>query len=294
MHPPTQFSSPQPPTNLQALTSYHKLPIQPSLTACSTTHSGSGSVLRETGPPAATLQPAVRPLLEPHPDPIPEQHGIKTAQVTQHLIPIDPHSHSSATGLPRPTPSPVTPQMPVSPLCQSSPGGSICCTSQTTPPFGEHQLYGDVSSQIQSGMMHVNAFIDYVKTVYRETFAWEFCRRWERGEIALQYQLVLLLRLREERISNAKTLEDSIYHPSKDVCHTLNRELEFSLRINILIILEGFDELPDNCRINGSIFMDLISGKLLPLATVLVTSRPWLHREYECSTGIVYTNILRY
>ena len=72
MHPPTQFSSPQPPTNHQALTSYHKLPIQPSLTACSTTYSGSGSVLRETDPPAATLQPPVRPLLEPHPDSIPE------------------------------------------------------------------------------------------------------------------------------------------------------------------------------------------------------------------------------
>ena len=31
--------------------------------------------------------------------------------------------------------------------------------------------------------------------VGKSTFAWEFCRRWERGEIA---QLVLLLRLRDE------------------------------------------------------------------------------------------------
>ena len=111
--------------------------------------------------------------------------------------------------------------------------------------------------------------------VGKSTFAWEFCRRWERGEIAQQYQLVLLLRLREERISNAKSLEDLIYHPSMEVCQTVKRELEYNLGVNTLIILEGFDELPDRCRKDGSIFMDLIAGKLLRLATVLVTSRPW-------------------
>ena len=115
--------------------------------------------------------------------------------------------------------------------------------------------------------------------VGKSTFAWEFCRRWERGEIAQQYQLVLLLRLREERISNARCLEDLIYHPSEDVCLTVTKELKRNLGVNTLIILEGFDELPDRCRTDGSIFMDLIAGKSLPLATVLVTSRPWATRK---------------
>ena len=117
--------------------------------------------------------------------------------------------------------------------------------------------------------------------VGKSTFAWEFCRRWERGEIAQQYQLVLLLRLREERISNAKSLEDLIYHPSMEVhvCQTVKKELEYNLGVNTLIILEGFDELPDRCQNDGSIFMDLIAGKLLRLATVLVTSRPWATRK---------------
>ena len=111
--------------------------------------------------------------------------------------------------------------------------------------------------------------------VGKSTFAREFCRRWERGEIAQQYQLVLLLRLREERISNAKSLEDLIYHPFKDVARGVCHDLVHSHNFHALIILEGFDELPDRCRKYRSIFMDLIAGKLLPLATVLVTSRPW-------------------
>ena len=124
--------------------------------------------------------------------------------------------------------------------------------------------------------------------VGKSTFAWEFCRKWERGEFAQQYQLVLLLRLREERISNARGLEDLFYHPSGDVCHTVIKELEENLGVNTLIILEGFDELPDGCRSASSVFLQLILGELLPLATVMVTSRPWATRvlREECSHRI--------
>ena len=111
--------------------------------------------------------------------------------------------------------------------------------------------------------------------VGKSTFAWEFCRRWERGEIAQQYQLVLLLRLRDERMSRAESLRDLIYHTSQSVCQAVVEELESTLGVNTLIILEGFDELPDPQRSKASIFLQLILGQLLPLATILVTSRPW-------------------
>ena len=100
--------------------------------------------------------------------------------------------------------------------------------------------------------------------VGKSTFAWQFCRRWERGEIAQQYQLVLLLRLREERISNAKSLEDLIYHPStRSLCQGITKELENHRGDKTLIILEGFDELPDACRTASSVFLELVSGQLL-------------------------------
>ena len=124
--------------------------------------------------------------------------------------------------------------------------------------------------------------------VGKSTFAWEFCRRWERGEIAQQYQLVLLLRLREERISNAKSLEDLIYHPLKDVPQAVCHELVLAHDFHALIILEG---LPDSCRKGGSVFMDLIAGKLLPLATVLVTSRPWASWGIRMISNRIYQHI---
>ena len=111
--------------------------------------------------------------------------------------------------------------------------------------------------------------------VGKSTFAWEYCRRWERGEIAQQYQLVLLLRLRDERMSKAKTLRDLITYDSEDVRQAVSDDLERSHGSKTLILLEGFDELPDTCRTQQSVFLRLICGELLPLATVMVTSRPW-------------------
>jgi hypothetical protein len=111
--------------------------------------------------------------------------------------------------------------------------------------------------------------------VGKSTFAWEFCRRWERGEIAQQYDLVLLLRLRDDSISKAKCLKDLIYHPSEKVCEAVVSELESCLGGNVLLLLEGYDELPDECRCRPSFFLELINGQVLPFATLLITSRPW-------------------
>ena len=107
--------------------------------------------------------------------------------------------------------------------------------------------------------------------VGKSTFAWEFCRRWERGEIAQQYQLVLLLRLRDERMSRANDLQDLICHHNTGVY----AELVNSHGVNTLIILEGFDELPDSQRKEPSIFLQLILGQQLLHATIMVTSQPW-------------------
>ena len=133
--------------------------------------------------------------------------------------------------------------------------------------------------QIASGLppnpLETVILVEGAPGVGKSTFAWEYCRRWERGEIAQQYQLVLLIRLRDDRNSNAKTLKDLIHHP---LAEAVNNVLEATAGANTLIILEGFDELPDTCRSVNSVFMQLISGEILRLATVMVTSRPWATR----------------
>ena len=123
--------------------------------------------------------------------------------------------------------------------------------------------------------------------VGKSTLAWEFCRKWERGEIAQQYSLVLLIRLRDQIIRKAQSVSDLLHHPSKAVVQAVEDELIATLGANTLIILEGFDELPSTCRRESSVFLRLINGEL-PHATVLVTSRPWATQDlhWQCSHRI--------
>ena len=135
--------------------------------------------------------------------------------------------------------------------------------------------FEDIARDLPANAPKRIVLVEGAPGVGKSTFAWEFCRRWERGEIAQQYQLVLLFRLRDERMSRAKSLRDLIYHPSEDTCRHFAVELVDCLGSNTLIILEGFDELPGPQRSEPSIFLQLILGQQLPLATILVTSRPW-------------------
>ena len=77
-----------------------------------------------------------------------------------------------------------------------------------------------IATHLPGGALEKVILVEGAPGVGKSTFAWEFCRRWERGEIAQQYQLVLLLRLRDDRMSRAKSLDDLIFHREK-VCQAV-------------------------------------------------------------------------
>ena len=135
-----------------------------------------------------------------------------------------------------------------------------------------------IASEIPTAPLEKVILVEGAPGVGKSTFAWEFCRRWERGEIAQQYDLVLLLRLRDDSISKARCLRDLIYHPSENVRDAVVSLLESSLGEKVLFILEGYDELLDNV-IGKHLLLNLIRGSLLPLAMFMITSRPWATSE---------------
>ena len=111
--------------------------------------------------------------------------------------------------------------------------------------------------------------------VGKTTFSWELCRRWAEGKLLQHYCLVVVLRCRDKRVREAKTIDDLLYHPDSDVQQAAMKEIKQSLGKHVLFLLEGYDELPGQLREqHDSVFSDLISGRSLPRATVLVTSRP--------------------
>ena len=99
-----------------------------------------------------------------------------------------------------------------------------------------------------------------------------------------QYELVVLVRLREKKAQEARCLGDLL------PCDVTTNIKELLAAIGegkcMLIICDGFDELPREQRQEGSVYLDLLKGKLLPEATVIVTSRPSVSANFGLSASI--------
>ena len=124
--------------------------------------------------------------------------------------------------------------------------------------------------------------------VGKTTFSWEFCRKWGKGEILQDHSLLLLLPLRDNNLKEAKTLSDLFYHPNSELQQAVVQEVTSNQGQGVAIWLEAWDELDHEPREKASVFLDLIHGRILPLATVFVTSRPWAseHLRENCKHRI--------
>ncbi len=109
--------------------------------------------------------------------------------------------------------------------------------------------------------------------VGKSTFALELCRRRHKIERMNAFSVVVLLTLREKEVQEAKSLADLIYHDNPRIQQAVVDEISLSGGEGTLLVLDGFDEIPAHLR-KSSFLAQVIRGKQLPKAAILVTSRP--------------------
>ena len=121
----------------------------------------------------------------------------------------------------------------------------------------------------------------------KTTFSWELGRRWSERKILQWYRLVVLLRLRDKRVREAKTIYDLLYYSDDEVRIDVAKEVTRNNGKSVLLLFEGFDELPRKLQTEESIFLDILCRRKLPKATVLITSRPsatkFLHSIFKAN-----------
>ena len=128
----------------------------------------------------------------------------------------------------------------------------------------------DILKPSKSGTPVRCVLIEGAPGVGKSTLAWQLCHKWEELDSVKQYKLVVRVSLREFQKATClkHILPHAQYEDTDDVVTGIGDGT------GILLIFDGFDELPREKRQPESIFIDIIRGIELPNATVIVTSRP--------------------
>ena len=108
----------------------------------------------------------------------------------------------------------------------------------------------------------------------KSTLAWEVCRRWDEIESLRHYHTVVLLKLREKWVLNATSLSDLFrYEYDPELSKSVSKELAETQGRNMLLLLDGFDEVSHSFHRN-SVVKSILCRELLPEGTIILTTRP--------------------
>ena len=107
----------------------------------------------------------------------------------------------------------------------------------------------------------------------KTTLVKEICIEWSEGKLLTSDKLVLLLLLRDPNVQKITDEHKLIEHFTNYSTTELYKEIFKNHGANITLIIDGFDELSSELRLD-SFFMKLIEKKSLPRARIVVTSRP--------------------
>ena len=145
---------------------------------------------------------------------------------------------------------------------------------------GDIQL-ADIATPDEDGVLPKFVLVEGAPGVGKTTFSWEACRKWAKGEILQDYKIVILVRLRDLSVRKATCLVDLIQYPRDPAVHQkVIEEITTTGGKGVLLLFEGYDELPAPLRAEGSLFRNVINGDLFDEGTVVVTSRHWASEPF--------------
>ena len=107
----------------------------------------------------------------------------------------------------------------------------------------------------------------------KSTLFWHICQKWSAGELFSQFQLVLLVKLRDCEIQKAERFEDIL--PFTDEKESIAHEIVHCKGEGVLLLFDGWDELPNELQ-RGSLFQILIEKPhtySLQKVAIVVSSR---------------------
>ena len=108
-------------------------------------------------------------------------------------------------------------------------------------------------AQLPDGSQPKCILVEGAPGVGKSTFAWKLCHKWGKGKLLQQYQLVVLLRLRDRGVRAAKEISNFFRCHQCQIQEAAVKEIQNSEGKGLLLLFEGYDELPEKLRTKDSV-----------------------------------------
>ena len=135
--------------------------------------------------------------------------------------------------------------------------------------------YGDLFKEESGKKVVRKVLVEGDAGIGKTTLSTSISEDWSRDKLFKEYELLLLLPLRHKKVASAGSLPEllQLLHPSPGVCESVARYLEEGEGEKVVIIADGWDEVSESNRQEGSFLCQLLF-ETFPLMSVVVTSRP--------------------
>ena len=140
---------------------------------------------------------------------------------------------------------------------------------------GTPLLYGDIFTKQNTKKPVRKVLVEGGAGTGKTTLCTSASEEWADGKLFQQFELLLLLPLRQKSVASAGSVSDllKLLHSSPIIRDTVAHYLEDEEGEKVLIIADGWDELSASNRQEDS-FLYRLFFQMFPLMSVLLTSRP--------------------
>ena len=107
----------------------------------------------------------------------------------------------------------------------------------------------------------------------KSTLALYICKQWEEGRLFQQYEHVVLVKLRDNDVRNAKEIADILPKENGAMGREIEQEIINHGSQHLLFVFDGWDEFPDTAP-GYSLIMKILTLDKLSQRSVIITSRP--------------------
>ena len=107
----------------------------------------------------------------------------------------------------------------------------------------------------------------------KSTLSLHICQEWRKGALFRDYRLVILVKFRDREVRKATYIAGMLPQEDSRMGHTAKEEIYANKGKGVLLIFDGFDELPDYAPCHN-VVMKILNGTQLPESSIIITSRP--------------------